>query len=400
MILDSPTIKIFKIKKSKSFLAACYAVLFSAGTLACLYASVDVVIDGVSAVLILTLPSALLFGIAAWAQLEDLTNKLVVEPDKFFYSTAFGSRSIDFSDIKGYRYYVQRVKYKSESHIEIHPVKGGIISLKDDINDFIVLQSWLGQHFHNLTSLLKVDEMKEMMENPALGVDKDEREKFIGRARIVSYFVNGLGIVAAGLLFVLDLSVFTAALALLVYPVSVVVVVYHKGVIYYNNKTDSEHPYVGLGLLAISFGLFAKGIQMGSELVSFSAVPWLLITLAAVGLVLIMLATTREFAMWTSMDIGNVGAFLFFFWLMSLGSFVITNHVMDNSQPKEVKTTVTGKSAKTYSVDFEPAGEVIDKEAVVDEKIYNKIKKGDTITLQIFSGKWGSAWYRVGEEKK
>jgi hypothetical protein len=355
--------------------------------------------DGNRLILILTVPAILLFGVAAWAKLEEARAKLVIESDKLVYSTLFGTQEIGLNEVKGYRFYFDNVFKKTGPTVEIHATSGYVIVMHDSINDFAILVDWLGKHFPNLRMALKAEENREMIEDENLGEDTIERLKFIELARMVSYVINGLGLGAAVMLFVADLSVFTVAAAILVFPLSVGVVLYFKGIIYYNNKTDSAHPHVALGLLVISLGLFGKGIFVSAQLVSYSSVPWLIITLIALGMIIVLVGSTKEFSRWTSMDMANVGAFLFVFWLMGFGSYVMTNMVLDKSLPRAEQTTVVGKSNgdKTTSLEFVPAGGITDKHIDVDEELYDRIAKGDTITLQIFSGAWGSPWYRVKE---
>jgi len=172
--------------------------------------------------------------------------------------------------------------------------------------------------------------------------------------------------------------------------------------IYFNNKTNSPHPYILIGLMIGVIGVVGRGI-MDYELVSYGGILWVYVSVLALLLCGLMLVVTPEFVHRTAMDIANVFAFLFIFFIFSFGAIVITNCTLDPNAPKKLITTIAdkhiadGKNSTNYYIKLNPVGEFTDEKFQVKEGYYEKVQVNDSITLNVRSGLWGLRWIRIGD---
>ena len=111
---------------------------------------------------------------------------------------------------------------------------------------------------------------------------------------------------------------------------------------------------------------------------------------------LIMMATTSEFKARTKLDIANMIAFLFIFFVYSYGSLAASNCLFDKKDPASFAVTVTGKNTDNdgdyFEVLFAPAPGIDKDEMEVTKAFFNAVEPGTVIQLNVKPGLWGCEW--------
>jgi hypothetical protein len=85
------------------------------------------------------------------------------------------------------------------------------------------------------------------------------------------------------------------------------------------------------------------------------------------------------------------------------GAATSSNAVFDRSAPQTMNATILWKTVHhgkttSYSLDLSPWGRYTGGNKVtVSHDFFSYVRRGDTVDILLYSGKWGIPWYRVTE---
>lgn len=350
--------------------------------------------------LILFLPAIGLMAVGVYAGTKDLTSSLTIHDDGILYRNLFSKKSWPFTEILGYRILPsgRGISRGTTVYIYVREGKRGEISLSNP-NDLRALNDWLAATFTNLDEKEYAEGLDEILDNPRFGRTREERVQNLHRAERIARVTNISGVVIALAFLFVDLNPYLSAALILYVPVTFFIVATSNGMIYFNNKTNSPHPYVTLGLFFVCFASLFRGV-FDYHLLHY-APAFRNASILAAGLVLFMLGSTSEFAKRSSLDIANIFALLFMLLLFSFGVYTVSNGVFDTSRPQKFATTIIGKQinegsySDSFTVKFIPAGPVTDDKADISHSFYQSLEVNDTIRVCVKQGLWGSQWFFV-----
>lgn len=236
----------------------------------------------------------------------------------------------------------------------------------------------------------------------------EENPRFLA-AVVATKIVNYASIAAAGLAFLIVMmkirnnEILPIELPLVMLLIGLmmavpIVVLWFRGLIWYNFRTTVPNPSIIMAMFAISVALV-----MLSMMVSFAAYLPMVKTSAMISVVLwvLFLLTTSEFKAFTGLDIGNMFAVLILIFVFSYGAYATTNFVLDSEDPQTHAISITGKrysesrDSDYYEVSFTPVPGIDDDDTEVTEYFYNKVEVNDTIYMKVHPGRWGNVWYEL-----
>lgn len=180
-------------------------------------------------------------------------------------------------------------------------------------------------------------------------------------------------------------------------PVSILVVYFFRGLVWYNIRTTVSNPSSILGIFTGGMGL-----TVGAVMNSFVAYGPLFITAGWLALIcwIAMLLTTSEFKALTKLDMGNIGALLFVCYVFCFGAYASSNVLFDSSEPKSYPTIITDKKMtknrdheKSFYLYFTPVAQIDDDDIEVHEDFYDSVDVNDSVQFKLRAGRWGNQWY-------
>ena len=403
-----PDIKEYEIGMGRRFMSSLYLL----GTLVifiALLVGLFYVDYGKSALpLVLIVPGLLMMGFAVYALAEDVHGVLIIDVDRLVYKNIYSRRTILFSEVRGFRAYYPSQKYANGKTIIIFPKDGNQkeIYMSQYLQNQVVLLNWLSAHFPNADVLEHIQDEKSILQNPEYGATTEERQKKLTLAQNVALGINVLGGILGGVLIFVSNPHTALLLAAIAYvPLSFLAAPWSKGIIYFNNKTNSAHPWLALGIAICSAGILTRSLINYSLLDYLEVALWIYAFLLSIVMTVLMLMATAEFSKRTYMDIGNMVAFWLIYFVYGFGAFIITNCEFDRGARQILTTTITdkridkGKYGPDYYLKIKPVAPIPDDEIHVPGEFFSRKNAGDKINLYAMQGRWGSPWYYFRESE-
>lgn len=193
------------------------------------------------------------------------------------------------------------------------------------------------------------------------------------------------------------------AVSIAVVPASILLVLYFRGLVWYNIRTTVPNPSPCFGMFVTSLSLTVAG-TMNSFMAYSPLFVWSLPIALVIWLAIIF--TTSEFKAYTRLDIGNMGAILFICYVFSFGALMNSNCVYDVKGSKIFPVAITEKKIhenkdheKSYFLLFTPVAGLDDTQTEVHASFYHSLEVGDTIRFNLKEGVWGVPWYYLDEAK-
>lgn len=189
------------------------------------------------------------------------------------------------------------------------------------------------------------------------------------------------------------------AISIAILPASILLVVWFKGLVWYNYRMTVPHPSPLIGVFIGGIALTAMGMMK-----SFVAYGPLFLTALYPALVfwVAMLLTTKEFNKLTSLDIGNMGAMLFICYVFCLGAYTTSNTAFDRSAPHVYTSVIIEKrvveskdNEDSFKLRLEPVPDIGDVETEVHEELFNSVEVNDAVRVNLKAGLWGARWYYI-----
>jgi len=187
------------------------------------------------------------------------------------------------------------------------------------------------------------------------------------------------------------------AISIAILPASILLVVWFKGLVWYNYRMTVPHPSPMIGAFVGGIALTAMGMMK-----SFVAYGPLFLTALYPALVLwlAMLLTTKEFSKMTGLDIGNMCALLFICYLFCFGAYATSNCAFDQSAPHVYGSVIIDKrvvessdNEDSFRLRMKPVAGIDDVETEVHEELFNAVEVNDSIWVNLKDGFWQAKWY-------
>lgn len=319
---------------------------------------------------------------------------LIVDDDAVKVRGALGSRELPLSEIDGYR-------YGDKGRFLLVRKNGRGFIIPDYIAQRDELIEWIKSRYGDVDARERAEETKIVLQDERYGATKEERKAALQKTRTIAWILNPISIVIS---FCLVFFQTVRPLLYIVYAlpwVGIFLTWRSNDMIRLSVKKSTPHPSL-LGMMA--FPAFMLGIYaIRFDLYGFSAHAWTITSLTALVVVALALTTLRG-----TIALEKAKALVIVFLIVLAGFYgfgVVTssNIAFDRSVPQMMHSTVLWKTvhhgkSTSYSLELSPWGRYTEGNKVtVSRDFFSYVRRGDTVDIPLYSGKWGIPWYRVTE---
>jgi hypothetical protein len=342
---------------------------------------------------LLPLSVTMLFVIIV-AFVNTIYGKFVIEKNKIYTTGLFNNKQIYFDDIKGYR--ITEHFTFIESRNDKTRIK--LSNFYENRNE---LQDWLIWNYKNLNELEIMQEKQEILSNQDLGWTIHERESNFLKYKRLAKILNWSGsIIAIVTILLLKKSDYVILLCIF-YPIfCLLAILFSKGLLTIDEREEAISPSVFWAFFAPTSIVFLRAL-MYFKTYDYENV-WFLTAVIAFCFFFILIINNQGFVFnkfEKPITIIMLSVFIVFGY--SFGTVINLNCALDDSQPKKFKTIVLdkritkGKSTNYYLTVSPWNNQKEPKEENTNETDYELIKKGDTITINLYEGKLNIPWYEI-----
>ncbi|MCA6376348.1 MAG: hypothetical protein IM627_11365 [Cytophagales bacterium] len=329
--------------------------------------------------------------------IETIVGKLIVEKDSVSIKSSFGTRTLYFQEIKGFRIgenYIQVVSNtKSKKSIKL----ALYIEKSDQLAD------WLANNFVELDSHEAKQEELQILTNHEFGINAHTREHKLSEARKVAKYINIIGgLTCAWLWFYPRPYPFSLSVGMIIPALAFISLYVYRGLIRFDEKKNSAHPSIIYGFALPSAGLLIRAV-MDYEILEFKSL-WIAISFSTITLTLLFIIGTKEIKFKKFIDYFTAFALAAIVLCYSFGTYVISNCLFDKSEPEIFKSEVTDKEissgkSTSYYLKLQPWGPRTEIERVsVTQDEYEATDKGDTVDIYLRQGLLKTPWFYVVTE--
>lgn len=392
----------FRIKKSwRIFIYVGMSSLFALSIWAIYQVQIPNVSNGDSSNLIAFILCISMVAFSFYSIIRTLKEKVNVENGVLHHTLAFTQKTIHFDEIDGYKideHYI-RIISRSSSSKEIR-----ISSYIEDKYEFI---DFLYQRFDNLNSLNHQEEISEILSNENFGGNKKEREIKLESAQKTIKVFNGVSLISCFWLIIIPNPYDLAVLVNIVIPLIALWIFYHfKGLVKLDSNRESEYPNIMTALFLPSGGLGLR-ILFDFEVLSLNNAwtPTIALSVLFFGIIFIR---SEELKIKNFSSLLNSLLSFVFISLYIFTSILMLNYLLDGSSPSVYKSPVAKKITPSdnnnYRLVVEPDWSMhdIDKKEVtvtVTKNFFNRIKIGDAVFVELYSGAFNIPWFYIDELK-
>jgi hypothetical protein len=306
--------------------------------------------------------------------------------------TAFGSHELFFNDIDGYR-------TGDKGAFFLVGKDGKSVSLPKYIVDRTSLIESITSRYEDIDKRERDAETKTVLEDERYGVTMTERKKTLQNARIAGWTGNAVGIALCFFLIYFQQVAAFLYLALAAPWVAIFLTWRSRGMIRLSVKKSTPHPSVLFMMLFPS--LVAAIYATRFHFYGFPSQAWLLIGAVTIAVALIAtVALSGTIALEKRKTLIVVCLFPVAA-AYSFGLTASTNCFLDESHPQTMTAQVIWKRinhgrSTSYDLVLSPWGKYADGNTVTIKKdVFYQIRRGDSVLIQLYTGKWGIPWYQV-----
>lgn len=353
-----------------------------------------------TATMLVSIASGLAVVAGIWMIVETIVSKIILGEDYIRSITLFTKRQLLFSQIKGYT--------KDENYIYLAPVTNDLKSVKIYIymGTNRELRQWVERRYNDLTLSLADQTMREVMQDERYGSERKARELLFEKARRDATAVNIASCVAACGIFIEQVSIYAAILAIIAPWVAIADMYYYKGLIAIDTYKGSPLPSLFIAVCVPAFILFITGgVNINVQDATNIWLPAIAIGFL-MGLFLVVTAirgalSTNRTAVWAASFL-----YLFFIPVYSYGTVLSLNTRLDDSHPAYFETEVLfkrvskGKST-SYYLQLAPWGPVHNTENVkVSRALYLRTELNSKVGISLKKGWLDIPWYTVSDVER
>lgn len=321
--------------------------------------------------------------------------KLIIAEDHVRLVGPFGTRTLLFDEIKGYRkiqnYFVLEAEDPAKKNIKISTYLAG----QHDIQEFLYVT------FENLDVLDQIEQQNEIYSNHEFGVTEEVRAERHAKVMQITKWVNRIAWVVTVWALFFPTPYNAAVLTCMVYPFLALLLCYHyRGWMKVEGDEKSVYPSVAEAFILPSIALALRAL-LDISTIDYSN-GWLLVAVFGIGLYILYMIPTGGFKPRNKNGYVLMAIFPLFTAFYSFGFVISINKIADSSTPQEFPTTVVKKridSGKitTYHLVLSPWGELTENEEVkVSKSEFDSINIDEQVTVYQYEGFLKMPWIEVG----
>lgn len=329
--------------------------------------------------------------------LETMKGRLIIASDSISRKGLFGTRTLAFADIKGFR---ADDKY-------IHILSGNKNKKSIRITAYVekshLIIDWLSDHFTNLDAYEAHEEELDILTKDEFGVTPQAREYRLSEAKRTARYINILGTATGIWLFFYPYPYTISLLAGMAVPLMAFgSLLVYRGLIRFDEKKKSAHPSILYGFLFPAAGLGFRAMT-DFEILEYSNL-WIVIIIFTLTLTAVLIVGTKEFKFRDFVDYFTALSLAGMILAYSFGVYVISNCVFDRSKPdmftsKVVEKEMSSGKSTTYYLTLEPWGPRTETERVsVTKTEYETTDPGDTVDIYLRQGYLRTPWFYIVTE--
>jgi uncharacterized membrane protein len=323
--------------------------------------------------------------------------RVVIAADRIFTKGVMPGRQLMFEEIRGYR--------QDDNYTYVEPLQKGKkrIRISKYMGRYDEIVSWLQQRYPDLDQVEVEQEEEEILNNDFLGIDTDERERKLVKARKISKVMNWSGGLLAAWGFFWPEPYKFVMLAAIVFPLlAIMVMLFYKGLIRFDERKNSAYPNMLAALMFPSM-IIAARVLLDYNLFSYGR-AWNLAVLLAIALAVLILFASGEFRP------GKPRTYFLAFCIMlvmcaySYGAVIALNCIFDRAEPAMHEAVIFKKRIEsgkvtTYRLELSPWGPRKEEESItVTKNLYKLAEPGNKIAVYLHQGLFGIPWISVDDE--
>jgi hypothetical protein len=333
-------------------------------------------------------------GLGAYLLVFVLTARLVLYPDKLEATDFFSSKTVQKTDIEGWRTFSGQ--YGSSLIFVLREPAGKTLKIPDYFARDASYSKWLGG-LQNLDRRDFADSKKRMKRIASGSGSPGEGAERIRQAQTTAKALSWIAGATAAWGWFYPQPYALVIWILVAIPIfAMVLAVKGRGIYDLEGKRNQPRP-------SLAIPLIAPGCVLGLRaLLDVHVLDWKPLLFAAVtvslGLAVFLARTDPE-------NQARMTAAVFVMWFMlvvySYGTLMELNSIADRSEPTVIEASVVGKRissgrSTTYYLVLGPWGPRATAEDVtVSRSVYYAVRKGNTVIVRLYGGFFHVAWYSV-----
>ena len=321
---------------------------------------------------------------------ELLVYKIVVTKDAISVRSSFGTRHLEFHEIKGIS------NINNILVLKPHNKDKKKISISSYIGDFSELQNFLRDRLIDLDKKDLEEDQKKILQDDTFGITEEDRSEHLKKAALKARTINIAGVISGAWVFIYplpyDVAIIASACVLLA---AIALVRTSGGLLHFSRKNNSAYPSVTAAVFSSSLSIAIRAL-IDFEVYDYSPL-WLSLSIATLITLFLLFPSHRERKYNPAAIIETIIASLAF----GFGSVLFYNCYYDNSIPAQNNVAViskrisSGKTTSYYLSVTSWGNRAEGDELTVSKKQYNETSEGDSVTVYLSKGKLGIPWISV-----
>ncbi|CAN5469881.1 hypothetical protein BH10BAC4_BH10BAC4_13190 [soil metagenome] len=333
----------------------------------------------------------------SYGLIETIKGRFIIGINSLSRISIFGTRVLDFQEIKGFRTNSNYIHIISNSRDKKSIKISAYIEKSAEVID------WLENNFIELDSHEAKQEEQMLLADNAFGINTQTREYSLNEARKVAKYINFIGgLTCAWIWFYPRPYLLSVSVGMIIPALAFISLYVYRGLIRFDEKKNSAHPSIIYGFLLPSAGLLIRSV-MDYEILEYKSL-WIVISITTITLTFILIIGTKEFKFTKFIDYFTALSLAGMILCYSFGTYAISNCLFDKSEPEIFKSEVTDKEissgkSTTYYLTLRPWGPRTDSEKVsVTKDEFEATDKGDTVDIYLRQGLLNTPWFYVVRE--
>ncbi|TKG94298.1 hypothetical protein EYV94_13520 [Puteibacter caeruleilacunae] len=339
--------------------------------------------------------SLLLEFVGIMAIMELIKGKLIISNDRITIVEAFKTKTLLFTDIKGYR--------QIQGYLTFFPIDQQKKKIKANTyyGNSARLLAWVYQNFKDLDHEETINDEQEIFKNEEYGRTSKERKNKLKKAKKITKILNiSAWVVAAFLWFYPEFYKIQIMLCALIPIIGLIVMNRSKGLIRLDEKTNSARPNILSTVFIPSLALLIRSSK-DCEIFDYSNFWNYAIVICLILFIMVVKELKENYNFKQGTTYVALIGFLMFGAMYTYGLIITSNLAFNDNEPSAYKTEVlekrisTGKHTSYYlKIDkWGPQNEI--EEVSVSKSMYEKKKIGDSAIVYFNTGALDIPYYMV-----
>lgn len=329
-----------------------------------------------------------------YSLIDVMRARLVIGLDSLSKTYALGTKTLHFSEIKGFR--------SNPDYVFLEPIdpRKKTIRISRYMESAHLIIGWVIITFQDLDIKEAEQEQEEILSDNTFGINRDAREFRLKEAKRATRYINIAGSTIGLWLLLFPKPYIPLSLGAVFVPIVALCATYaYRGLIRVDQRDNSAYSSLLAGLTLPTSALLVRALMDWNILEYRGA--WVTISMTTAVLSGLFLMGTKEFSYtkFQHLFAGLVLTAIMFGYVY--GGYVIANCLFDQSAPEEFMVQVVDKKigsgrVTTYDVVVAPLSpETKPRKLGVTKRQFDKLTKGDSVALHIREGLFGTPWLYV-----